>query len=880
MIKRSGKELRELFLSYFEQKEHKRFPSFSLIPDDPTLLFTIAGMVPFKPYFLGLKKPEVLRATTSQKCLRTNDIENVGRTSRHHTFFEMLGNFSFGDYFKERAIPWAWEFLTEVIGLDPERMYATIYLDDDEAFEIWNKVVGLPESKIVRMGEKDNFWAAGPIGPCGPCSELIYDQGPAFSCGKPECFVGCDCDRYLEVWNLVFMQYNRDEEGNLTPLPKKNIDTGMGLERLASIVQGARSDFETDLFLPLIEKVSRLSGVEYAADKRFDTAMRVIADHLRALAFMIADGVLPSNEGRGYVLRRLLRRASRYGRVLGLDRPFLIELMPELLEIMADHYKELVEYRSTIESVINLEEKRFSRTLDQGSALLEEEISRVVRSGSSVLSGETAFTLYDTYGFPLELTEEICQEQGIEVDREEFERCMERQREMARTASKQLASTVQKEVHSALLAKFGPTKFVGYESDEAESKVLAILKDSREVEEAHEGEEVEILLAETPFYAEKGGQVGDKGWIETSTGKLEVLDTYYYHDVLIAHRVRVKSGYVSADDEAKAKVDLSRRNAIRRHHTSTHIVHEALTRVLGPHIRQAGSYVSPDYLRFDFTHFDAISRDDIVKIEQIANEVIQANIKLNIFETSMEEAKKIGAKAFFDEKYGDRVRVIQIPGYCAELCGGLHVNATGDIGLIKIVEEESIGSGLRRITALAGMAAVSHYQELFDLVKDLTLISGVEAGSLKEKFTDVFQDIKNLRSELQRSNLKLALSQCDKILSQRQIVNGFTVLTGKFEDLDADILRQVGDHLKKGLKKVLLVLGSSFEGKVVLVAMADEDAVRDGIHAGKFIDRIAKIVGGGGGGRPNVAQAGGKEVEKLEDALNAVPRILTELLGV
>ncbi|MFY9430612.1 MAG: alanine--tRNA ligase [Acetomicrobium sp.] len=878
MKKRSGKELRELFLSYFEQKGHKRYPSFSLIPDDPSLLFTIAGMVPFKPYFLGLKKPEVLRATTSQKCLRTSDIENVGRTSRHHTFFEMLGNFSFGDYFKEKAIPWAWEFLTEVIGLSPERLYATIYLDDDEAFEIWRTAVGLPEDKIVRMGEKDNFWAAGPVGPCGPCSELIYDQGPAFSCGKPDCFVGCDCDRYLEVWNLVFMQYNRDEEGNLTPLPKKNIDTGLGLERLASIVQGVRSDFETDLFMPLINKISSLSGARYLVNKQYDTAMRVIVDHIRALAFMIADGVLPSNEGRGYVLRRLLRRASRYGRLLGLDRPFLIDLLPELIEIMADPYKELVEYRSTIESVISVEEKRFSRTLDQGSALLEEEISRITREGGVILPGETAFVLYDTYGFPLELTEEICQEHGLKVDREGFIKCMEHQRKTARAASKQLSSATETETYSSIAAKLGYTEFVGYQTSEASAKVVAILKESQETPEAHEGEEIELFLDKTPFYAEKGGQVGDKGWIESATAKLEVLDTYYVLDTLIAHKTIVKSGYIAVNDEVEAKVDTSRRNAIRRHHTSTHIIHEALVRVLGSHVRQAGSYVSPDYLRFDFTHFDFISREELVEIERIANEIIQMNIKVNVFETTMDKAKKIGAKAFFEEKYEEIVRVIQIPGYCAELCGGLHVNATGDIGVIKIVRDENIGSGLRRITALAGMPAVLHYQELHFLTEDLAATAGIETKYLKEKFTSTLKELKDIKTELNKTKLKLALSQCEKITSQRQIVKDVTLLVGKFDDLDAETLREVGDHLKKGFKKVLIVLGSVSDEKVLLVAMADDEAVKEGIHAGKLINKVAAIVDGGGGGRPNIAQAGGKDASKLEEALNSVPRVLQEMM--
>ena len=708
MQRRSGKELRELFLSYFEGKGCKRLHSFSLVPDDPTLLFTIAGMVPFKPYFLGLKTPEFTRATTSQKCIRTNDIENVGRTARHHTFFEMLGNFSFGDYFKSDVIPWAWTFLTEYIGLEPERLYVTVHITDDEAHDIWHKKVGVPENHIVRFDE-DNFWAAGPVGPCGPCSEILYDQGEAYSCGKPTCGVGCDCDRYLEIWNLVFMQFSRDKDGKLTPLPKKNIDTGMGLERLASIVQNVRTDFETDLFKPIIDETCKLVNVEYGTDPKKDMAVRVISDHMRAAAFMIADGILPSNDGRGYVLRRLIRRSVRFGRLMGIDKPFLTGLLPAVRESIGDEYTELAEQSSAIQQVLKTEEEHFSKTLSQGSDLLDTEIAKLAASGNKTLSGDTAFVLYDTFGFPYELTEEICQERSIAVDKEGFEKAMEEQRDRARNSSKQLSSVIKHTVYTDIADKHAPSQFCGYTDMKSSTKVLAIIVDGEERNSAEEKTAADIILENTPFYAEKGGQVGDTGTITADGMKFEVKDTVYPTPELIIHRGTIINGTIREGDHVLAEVDEERRKNIQRHHTATHLLQEALTRVLGKHVRQAGSLVTPTFLRFDFNHFAPMTIDQIRQVENIVYEQVLKNLSVMTTLMSLDEAKKSGARALFDEKYGNIVRVLDISGFSTELCGGTHVKHTGDIGLVKIINEEGIGGfseeGQRYSLDAVGLAA-------------------------------------------------------------------------------------------------------------------------------------------------------------------------------
>ena len=878
MQARSGKELREMFLSFFESKGHKRYPSFSLVPDDPSILFTIAGMVPFKPYFLGQKPPEVPRATTSQKCVRTNDIDNVGRTARHHTFFEMLGNFSFGDYFKKEASLFAWEFLTEKVGLDPDRLYPTIYKDDEEAFEIWNKVIGVPSSRIYRLGEEDNFWSVGPVGPCGPCSELIYDQGPEFSCGSPDCGLECDCDRYLEVWNLVFMQYNRDKDGNLHPLPKKNIDTGMGLERLASVVQQVKGDFETDLFKPIIKKAASIMGVNYGSGGRGDMAVRVVSDHLRAIAFMIADGIMPSNEGRGYVLRRILRRAVRYGRLAGVERPFLTELLPVLNEIMSDPYEELVENKNLIEQVVEQEEIRFGKTLEQGMALLEEEIKHVKPMGAKSLSGQIAFELYDTFGFPFELTEEICKEFGIEVRFEEFQEEMEKQRERARAAGIK-SDSGKFTMKAELLKDITASEFTGYEKDEDEGKVLAIIVGDERKEECVEGEECQVVLNRTPFYGEKGGQVGDKGLLEWgSNGRALVFDTQVSGIGHHIHKIKVDSGKLKIGEKVFAKVDSDRRKKIKAHHTATHLLHEALIRVLGDHVRQAGSLVAPDFLRFDFTHIKPLDEEEIEKVERIVFGIITDNLAIETHVTDLDEAKKLGAKALFEEKYGDNVRVVVVPGYSAELCGGTHVTRTGDIGAFKIIKEEGIGSGLRRITAVASEAAFIKFQEQARRLKALAGILEADEEQLHEKAISLLEQRKRLQEEIERLNLEKAQSNVDKVLERGIEVEGVLLCAEIFDELPTNILRQVGDKIRQNRKCSVAVLVSKSKGQATFIVMADKDAVAKGIHAGRLAKSIAQTLGGGGGGRPDVAQAGAKKIEGLEEALGKAPDIVREMI--
>ncbi len=870
---RSGGELRELFLSFFEGKGHRRYPSFSLIPDDPSILFTIAGMVPFKPYFLGEKVPEVSRATTCQKCVRTNDIENVGYTARHHTFFEMLGNFSFGDYFKREAASWAWEFLVDVVGFEPDRLWITIYKDDDEAFQIWNEVVGVPKERIVRLGEDSNFWKVGPVGPCGPCSELIYDQGPEFSCGKPDCAVGCDCDRYLEVWNLVFMQFNRKEDGSLEPLPKKNIDTGMGLERLTSVVQKVGSDFDTDLFKPIVDHVCSLAGVRYGYDRAQDVAVRVISDHIRSVCFMISDGIFPSNEGRGYVLRRILRRAVRFGKTLGIEEDFLAQLVPTVISTMGGAYPELVKHRAVTEQIVSIEESKFRRTMDQGASILAEEIRSVKVNGSDLLSGEVAFMLYDTFGFPLELTEEICRESGLKVDRRGFDLAMERQRERARAAAS--AKGFGKDLYVRLLEAHGETSFVGYDLLSTRGKVLALVKGGSPAESIAEGEEGEVLLDVTPFYAERGGQVGDRGELIWSSGRAEVLDTAMPLEGLHLHRVKVEKGVLSVGEAVEAKVSEEHRSPVRRHHTATHLLHRALEQVLGEHVRQAGSLVAPDHLRFDFTHFAPLSQEEIDKVEEIVNGKIVEDLPVLAIQTSRAEAERMGAKALFEEKYGDVVRVIKIGDFSAELCGGTHVRSTGEIGLFKVVKEEGVGSGLRRITAKCGMEALREFQRLSRTVDQVCELMSVDQGRVLDRVKQLLEDLKDRERELREAKRRWAFLVSEGFIAQRQIANGISVVSGVLrEKVDEELLREVADHIRGKLFKAVVALASVFEGKVSMVIFADKEAVSSGVHAGRLASELAKMVGGGGGGRPDMGQAGGKMPERVEEALGALPVLI------
>lgn len=875
---RSGKELRELFLSYFEEKGSKRYRSFSLVPDDPTLLFTIAGMVPFKQYFLGLKTPEVKRATSAQKCVRTNDIENVGRTARHHTFFEMLGNFSFGDYFKEEIIPWSWEFLTERVGLEPERLYATIYLDDDEAHDIWRDKVGLPEDKIVRLGDDDNFWAAGPVGPCGPCSEILYDQGPEFSCGKPTCAPGCDCDRYLEIWNLVFMQYNRDEAGNLTPLPNKNIDTGMGLERLASVVQRVPNDFETDLFRPIIDKVCEISGIKYGEDPQKDMAVKVISDHIRASAFMIADGILPANDGRGYVLRRLIRRSVRYGRLLGIERIFLIELLPTVRESIGDEYTELVEEACAIEQILKTEEERFSKTLSQGSDLLESERKKLKKESLNTLPGSIAFILYDTYGFPLELTEEMCAEDGISVDNDGFNKAMDSQRDRARASSKQSSSVISKNAYTELVDCSGPSCFCGYDQTSRDAEITAIISEGKEKNFISEGENADLILSDTPFYAEKGGQVGDTGVITAENAIFQVDDTIYPVNDLIVHRGKLLKGSLKINQRVTASIDAARRKNIQRHHTATHLVHEALSKVLGEHVRQAGSIVTPTFLRFDFNHFAPVTLDQLREVESIVYEQVLSNLPVKATVMPVEEAKKTGAKALFDEKYGDEVRVLEIPGYSTELCGGTHVSATGEIGVVKIIREEGIGSGIRRINAIAGPNALEAFQRFSYLSGTLMSMLGEDIDSICSRIEDLLDEKKMLERKNRELQVKAAMSDIEETIKPRANANGVDLIMEKFENITPDLLRQIGDRIKQKYPVALILLaGIGEENHVALTSMASKEAVNKGIRANDFLKEIADLIGGKGGGRPNLAQGRAPDAAKLNKAIEKAPGIFAKL---
>jgi alanyl-tRNA synthetase len=874
---RSSRELRELFLSYFEGHGCRRYPSFPLVPDDPTLLFTVAGMVPFKPYFLGLRAPEVTRAVTAQKCVRTNDIENVGHTARHHTFFEMLGNFSFGDYFKKEIIPWAWTFLTEHIGFDPDRLYATIYLDDDEAHGLWKSLVGLPDDRIIRLGDDDNFWAAGPTGPCGPCSEIIYDQGPEFSCGRPDCGVGCSCDRYLEIWNLVFMQFSRDESGRLTHLPDKNIDTGMGLERLSSVVQGVKGDFETDLFRPIIDRACALAGTKYGDSPKNDLSVRVISDHLRASAFMTADGVLPSNDGPGYVLRRLIRRGVRHGRLLGLDKPFLTELLPAVIEIMSGAYNELIEHRSAIEQIISLEEGRFARTLEQGMEILDRELGGI-KSGDS-LSGELAFLLYDTYGFPFELTEEICSEAGTGVDRDGFGREMERQKERARAASKQSSAVMAKNVYTELENKFGATPFDGYDEDSESATVVAIVAGGALTDEISEGCEAQIFLSRTPFYAERGGQIGDTGVLSGNGARFDVLDTVIPCGGLIAHSGKAVSGVVKTGVTLEASVNSERRNAIRKHHTATHLLHEALRRVLGPHVRQAGSLVTPDFLRFDYNHFAPLTPEQSIEVERvICGQVLEA-LPVTTRIASYADAKKEGVKALFEEKYGDVVRVLEIPGFSAELCGGTHVRSTGQIGLVKIIRDEGIGSGVRRITAVCGQAALAAFQSSASLARELCDVLETDADSSVARVKSLLEENKNL----ERGNRELALDimteDAKAGLGQAARIGGFTLMARSFKGASRDMLRLIGDRIKRQEHDSILILAGIEDGGLSLVGMASDEAVKRGVHAGNLVREISGMIGGSGGGKPAMGQGGGHDASRLPSALASAEGIVRKQMG-
>ena len=877
---RSGKEIRSLFVDFWESHGCHHYKSFSLVPDDPSLLFTIAGMVPFKKYYLGLEEPEYKRAVTSQKCVRTNDIDNVGRTARHHTFFEMLGNFSWGGYFKRESLTWGWEFLTGVLGMDGSRMYATIFKDDQEAFDIWTKEIGLPESHLVLNGEDENFWYMGPQGPCGPDSEILYDQGEAFSCG-PKCHPGCDCDRYLEIWNHVFTQYDRQADDSYKPLPRKNIDTGMGLERLAALVQGVQNDFETDLFTPIMKKAGDIAGIKYGDSAGGDLALKVISDHVRAAAFMIADGILPANDGQGYVLRRLIRRAARYGRLIGIDRPFINDVIPTVIEEMGDPYSELVENRLTIEKIVEIEESSFGKTITQGSELLENEIRSAQGRGAEELSGALAFQLYDTYGFPLELTKEICKERNITVNEEEFHVEMERQRERARASSKQIANNVIKgSVFNVLFNQYGATEFLGYESLECRTKIRALVKNDRCVDELGEGDEGMVLLERSPFYAERGGQIGDRGVISGEGALASVTDSTHPFGELNMQTVKVEQGALRVGETVTAKVDEELHLAIARNHTATHLLHAVLGKVLGGHVRQNGSLVTDQFLRFDYTHYETPTPRQLTEIERLVNRAVLSDTPVSTRVTDIETAKASGAKALFEEKYGAVVRVVSVGDISSELCGGTHVRSSGTIGCLKIIGEESIGAGIRRITATTGLGTLKLLQELSAVTGELSTRLNVKPAQLAEKVTALEDEIKGLQRKIENISRAQLAGSIDDVMVKKSLEGGINLYTGAVEEKSMNLLREAGDAFKaRDPYAVFLVLSKSGSDKVQILCMLGDEALKKNLHAGNIVRQLADIVGGSGGGRPNMAQAGGKNPEKVGEALRAAVDIVSKMIG-
>ena len=875
----TGSEIREKFLRYFEERGHTRVSSSSLVPqDDPTLLFTNAGMVQFKNCFLGKEERGYKRAASSQKCVRAggkhNDLENVGYTARHHTFFEMLGNFSFCDYFKNEAIAWGWEFLTEIMGIPKDRLWITIYKDDDEAFEIWNKKVMVPAERIVRMGEKDNFWMMGETGPCGPCSEIIYDQGEGTGCGRPECNLECDCDRHLELWNLVFTQFYRDESGGLNPLPNPSIDTGMGLERLAAVMQGGKSNYDTDLFQGIIGSIEKISRKRYRDNEEHDLSIRVIADHSRAITFLIGDGILPGNEGRGYVLRRILRRAARHGKLLNIDRPFLHDVVPVVIDVMKEAYPDLVDKESFVRKVVLNEEQRFIETLDTGLKMLNDEIASLKKAGKNIIPGDVVFKLYDTFGFPVDLTEDIVRKDTFSIDMEGFEKAMEAQRELARKSWKGSGEEAVSDSYKKLSMKGISTEFTGYEGViEATSRIAAILKKGEEVNFLKEGEDAEIFVEQTPFYGEAGGQMGDTGVIEGDEFLFEVWETQKPLDNLITHIGKLKRGELKVGSAVNLKVDKETRRATEANHSGTHILQAALKEVLGDHVRQSGSLVTPERLRFDFSHFSGIEDDEMEKIEILANSHIRANLPISSRVLPKDEAMKTGATAVFDEKYGDNVRIVRMGDFSMELCGGTHVRRTGDIGFLKIVHESAIAAGVRRIEAVTGREALKYVRKTEkDLIKTAFLLRA-KTGEVPERVEKLLKRQKDLEMEIDSLKGKLTARDSSDLLSQVREIKGISVITKMVEASDAKTLRDFGDRLRDKIQSGIILLGSRAGNKAMLLCMVTKDLTGT-YNAGKIVKEIAPLVGGTGGGRPDMAQAGGSRPENLGQALNKLQEIL------
>ena len=871
----TGNEIRSQFLNYFEKHHHRVVRSSSLVPqDDPTLLFINAGMVQFKRVFLGEDKRDYVRATTSQKCVRAggkhNDLENVGYTARHHTFFEMLGNFSFGDYFKEGAIEFAWDLLTNGYGLPEDKLYGSIYLDDDEAYDLWRKNIGLPDERIVRFGEEDNFWSMGDTGPCGPCSEILIDRGEQYGCGKPDCAVGCECDRYLEIWNLVFMQFNRDASGQMTPLPKPSIDTGMGLERIVSLIQDVPTNFDTDLIQPIIRETENLAEKRFGESGSTDVAMKVIADHSRAAAFLIGDGILPSNEGRGYVLRRILRRALRYGRNIGLNRPFLHKTAGVVFDIMQPAYPELSEASAFITNIIENEEVRFLETLDSGLKLLNDSLSEIKAKGETQVPGDVIFKLYDTFGFPVDIVRDVVRDENMRLDMEGFDNAMAQQRDRSRSVA--TFATISDAYKKLSAAGFKP-EFRGYQMLTCESKVTLIVADGAEISEATAGQSIELLTAETPFYAEAGGQVGDTGKITHKNFEMEVVDTIKDPTGLVIHKGNIISGKVKKGNKVTLVVDGAKRAATALNHTATHILHAVLREVLGEHVKQAGSLVAPDRLRFDFTHFSQIDPETVTDIEIRVNRRIRANVATQTQEMEAETAFKSGATALFEEKYGDQVRVVSLADFSKELCGGTHTGKTGDIGLFKIVSESSIASGVRRIEALTGEAALAYVQKTTRLLEDTAHLVKEKPDAVTSKVEKILGDFKALEKEVDRLKAKVVSDSAEVGAAAVKSVNNTKVLIQKVSVDNPAALRDLADRLKEKLKSGIVVLGSINGPKAFLIVGVTKD-LTERFHAGNVIKQIASTVGGSGGGRPDMAQAGGTKPEKLDAALEEAYKVI------
>lgn len=876
MQKMGLNEIRSKFLNFFESKGHLVQPSYSLVPhNDKSLLLINAGMAPLKNYFSGTEIPPSKRMTTCQKCVRTGDIENVGVTARHATLFEMLGNFSFGDYFKEETLKWGWEFVTEHLNIPQDKIWVSVYLEDDEAFEIWEKEIGIPKERIVRLGKEDNFWEIG-TGACGPCSEIHFDRGEEYGCDNPDCKPGCDCDRYLEFWNHVFSQFNKDEEGNYNPLENKNIDTGMGLERIACIMQGVDTIFDVDTIKHILHSVEKMTKSTYGKEYKVDKSIRIITDHIRSVSFLVADGVLPSNEGRGYVLRRLLRRAARNGKLLGMKEPFLYKLVDEVIAVSGEAYPELVEKAEYIKKVIRIEEEKFNETIDKGSEILASYIEELKANNEKTLSGENAFRLYDTYGFPVDLTKEILEEEHLEIDEQGFQAEMEKQRQTARDARGNMDSEAWKEDAIAKLDKDIVTDFEGYETLSIESTVKGIAKGNELVKSAQVGDEIIIVLDKTAFYPEGGGQVGDKGLLvnKNEDTVVEVIDTKKGPNNTIKHICVVKSGMINVGDVVYTKVDKEVRLASARNHSATHILHKVLKEVLGEHVNQAGSLVTPERLRFDVTHFEAISKDELKVIEEKVNDMIFEALDITCENMSMTDASNKGATALFGEKYGDEVRVVSMGEYSIELCGGTHLTNTSQIGMFKILSEGGVAAGVRRIEAITGKEVYYFLNNKQNLINEVCTTVKAKEDNLTARVAHLLDETKSLTKELNEVKAKMSLQSADSILDSKVDINGVNIVTSKFEDMDMDTLRNTADTLRDKLASGVVVLANVAGGKINFVATATKDVVEKGVHAGNIVKEVAQIAGGKGGGRPNMAQAGAPDVNKVDEALNHAKDVL------